>query len=550
MRSAAAWYLLLVILTSFVSQCSPEITVFLFLEKGCPLSEAYQPDIERLRQQFPAIHFSADAPAARYAVKTVPSVVVVVDGQVRYRGRIDDRAPFLGKLRPRGPTRRDLEIALTELLAGQPVTIPETTPVGCAIAPPPSKGAPTPTYARHVAPILFRHCLECHRPGQAGPFPLTSFEQARAKAPAIAQAAAARIMPPWKAAPQPHRFQGERRLTLAEIDTLERWAAGGAPPGNLAEAPPLPRFPERWRLGEPHHVVAMPRPFAIPATGSDLYQCFVVPLNLNESRYVRAFEFRPGNPRVVHHALLFIDAAPSPRPPEYPCFGVPGFLPSGSLGGWTPGFTPAPYPDDTAVRLPAGARLVFQIHYHPTGKPETDQSELALYFGDHPPRRRMMDIALGSRQIDIPPGDSHYVVRDHFTLPVDVEVTGIIPHAHYIARQIKAWATLPSGNRVRLITITDWDFNWQQHYRYAKPFVLPAGTKLEVEFIYDNSAANPRNPFHPPRRVVWGPDSTDEMAGMHLQVIPVANDDAQQLAQALWGKIMRELGGGIFRRPE
>jgi hypothetical protein len=141
-------------------------------------------------------------------------------------------------------------------------------------------------------------------------------------------------------------------------------------------------------------------------------------------------------------------------------------------------------------------------------------------------------------------------VRDHFTLPVDVEVTGIIPHAHYIARQMKAWATLPSGNRVRLITITDWDFNWQQHYRYAKPFVLPARTKLEVEFIYDNSAANPRNPFHPPRRVVWGPDSTDEMAGMHLQVIPVANDDAQELGQALWGKIMRELGGGIFRRPE
>ncbi|MBL8293780.1 MAG: hypothetical protein JNN08_18185 [Bryobacterales bacterium] len=543
---------MLVTLTNLLqSQIQP--VVALFLDKGCPLSQSYTPEIDRLRQRYASrVLFTLQANPRDYGVTITPSVVVTVNGQVRYRGRIDDRAPALGKLRPNGPTRADLQIALDEILSNQPVTIAETVAVGCAITSSTNPSTSGITYAREVAPVLNRHCVECHRPGHAGPFPLTNYDEAKPRAAAIAQATSARLMPPWKAEPQAHRFQGERRLSAAEIDTLERWVAAGAPAGNLAQAPRPPVFPDRWQLGEPHKIVSMPKPFAVPAEGPDVYHCFVIPLSLKEIRYVRAFEFRPGNRRALHHALLFIDGtgAAARRGPDYPCFGVPGFLPTASLGGWTPGFTPAPYPDGTAVTLHPGARLVLQLHYHPTGKPETDRSEVALYFGTEKPRRRMMDVALGSRTIDIPPGEANYIVRDYFTLPVDVEVTGIIPHAHYLAREMRGWAILPDSRRVPLLTILDWDFNWQQHYRYAKPFVLPEGTRFEMEFRYDNSAANPRNPFTPPQRVVWGPDSTDEMAGLHLQVIPHNNDDAQELGQALWGKIMRELGGGIFRRPE
>lgn len=552
MASRACWYFLLVTLTnSLQSQQQPVVS--LFLDKACPLSQSYAPEVQRLRQRYAnRVLFTTRTNPRDYGVTITPSVVVTVSGQVKYRGRIDDRAPSLGKLRPNGPTRADLRIALDEILANQPVTVSETVAVGCAITSTEPARAGGVTYARDVAPILNRHCVECHRPGQAGPFPLTSYDEARPRAAAIAQATAARLMPPWKAEPQEHRFRGERRLSPAEIDTLDQWAAAAAPSGNLARAPRPPAFPDRWQLGEPHQIVSMPKPFAIPAEGPDIYHCFVIPLSLKEIRYVRAFEFRPGNRRALHHALFFIDGmgATARRGPDYPCFGVPGFLPSASLGGWTPGFTPAPYPDGTAVTLHPNARLVLQLHYHPTGQPETDRSEIALYFGPDKPTRRMMDVALGSRNIDIPPGDANYLVRDYFTLPVDVEVTGIIPHAHYLAREMRGWATLPDGARVPLLTIRDWDFNWQQHYRYAKPFILPAGTNFEMEFRYDNSPANPRNPFSPPRRVVWGPDSTDEMAGLHLQVIPLDIDDAQELGQALWGKIMRELGGGIFRRPE
>lgn len=527
------------------------VAVHLFLAKGCPLSERFAPEIERLRRDFEArgVRFDLDADPRTWGAAVTPSVVVTVNGRVRYRGRIDDRAVSLGVMRPNGPARADLRMALDEILSGKPVTVAETAAVGCAINLKPSTGVSRPNYALDVAPILNRHCVECHRKGQAGPFGLENYEEAKLRATPIAQAVAAGVMPPWLAEPQSHRFQGERRLTAGEKDILARWAAAGAPSGDLATLAPAPKFADGWRLGEPHAVVAMPQAFEIPADGPDLYQCFVVPTNFDRPRYVRAFEFRPGSRRAVHHALLFIDAMGSAARsgPQYPCFGLPGFLPSGSLGGWTPGFQPAPYPPGTAVSIPKDARLVLQIHYHPTGARAVDRSEVALYFGDSKPERRMMDIALGSRNIEIPAGNARYLVRDHFTIPVDVEVTGIIPHAHYIAKEMRGWATLPSGQRIDLISIRNWDFNWQQHFRYEKPFVLPAGTKYEMEFRYDNSTANPRNPFVPPQRVVWGANSTDEMAGLHLQVIPVDNEDAAELGQALWGKIMRELGGGIYR---
>jgi hypothetical protein len=339
-------------------------------------------------------------------------------------------------------------------------------------------------------------------------------------------------------------------LSDAEIASIRRWAAAGAPAGDLAHVPPPPQFAPGWQLGAPDLVARMPEPFTVPADGPDLYQCFVIPLPLAAQKYVRATEFLPGNAQPVHHALMFVDPMHSGRrrAATYPCFGTPGFLPSGGLGGWTPGAGAIVMPPGTATTIHAGSDLVVQIHFHPTGKPEQVQSQIGLYFTAEPPVRHLLDIPLVSRRIDIPPGATDYKASDYFELPVDVDATGIIPHAHYLCKDMKGWATLPDGRKQWLIWIRDWDFNWQEQYRYAAPLRLPAGTRLEMEFTYDNSEANPRNPNHPPRRVAWGPDSTDEMAGLHLQAIPVRNEDLEELSQALWGKLVRTLGIGGIRK--
>jgi len=415
-----------------------------------------------------------------------------------------------------------------------------------------SRPAPPPTFARDVAPILYQHCAVCHHPGEVAPFPLLAYQDAAKRAKLIATVTASRYMPPWQPEPGYGHFQGERRLRDADIATLRRWAEAGAPPGDPAQIPPAPHFPEGWQLGPPDMTVRMPKPFTIAADGPDQYMCFVIPLQLAADKYVRALEFRPEARSVVHHALFLLDAGHIGRQKgeAYPCFGTPGFLPSGALGGWTPGTQPARMPDGLQLILRKGSDLVMQIHYHPTGKPETDQSTLGLYFTDKPPTKWVADIALGSHQIDIPPGERAYKVRDHFTTPVDVEAVGIIPHAHYICKEMDGWAIMPDGHKQWLIRIRDWNFDWQEQYRYATPVKLPADTDLQMEFTYDNSDANPRNPNHPPKRVVWGPGTTDEMAGLHVQVVPEDMDDWHELGQALWGKFMRSVGGGFYRKPQ
>ncbi|HYW41586.1 MAG TPA: hypothetical protein VE959_01940 [Bryobacteraceae bacterium] len=412
--------------------------------------------------------------------------------------------------------------------------------------------ASAPTFSHDVAPILYRQCAACHRPGGVAPFSLITYSDAGKRAALIATVTASRYMPPWP--PSEPRFHNERHLTPPEIATLARWAASGALQGNPAETPPPPEFPDGWQLGKPDLESEMRAPFEVPAEGPDLYRCFVIPAAAPRDHWVRALDIRPGNPKVVHHALLFQDISGTARKRDtgqgYSCFGTPGFLPARGLGGWTPGSLPFQLPDGIPELLNGGADLVFQVHYHPTGKPETDRTRVALYFTDRKPVRRAMDIPLGSNHIDIPPGQRDYKVTDHFTLPVDVDALAINPHAHYVCKEMFGYAVLPDGSRRTLIRIPDWNFDWQQQYTYAAPIRLPEGTRIEMEYTYDNSAANPRNPNHPPKRVMWGPGSTDEMAGLHIEVTPVDQDDADELSQALWGKMVRTLGiGGLTHPP-
>jgi len=401
------------------------------------------------------------------------------------------------------------------------------------------------TYSRDVAPILDRHCVQCHRAGEVGPFPLDTYEAARKHARQIALAASTRFMPPFKPVPPSLTFHRERRMSSIEIRTLQAWASTGAPRGIKTSIPSRPAAPppppsETWR---------MLSPYDLPADGPDQYRCFVIPTQLKDARYIDAFEFLPGNRRVVHHALMFFDLSGAARKldaesdgPGYPCFGTPGFLPTSSLGGWSPGNGLLQMPPGTAIKAPAGADLVFQIHYHFTGKPESDTSAVAVRYSEKPPQKKLLDIPLTSKAIDIPAGQSRYEVTDYFELPVDITLWQIIPHAHFIAREVRAWATPPGGLRKPLLTITDWDFNWQDIYQLKTPLHLKAGTLLEMQVRYDNSDANARNPNRPPQRVLWGPGTTDEMAGVHFNVT-VDNEarDLEDLTHSLWGKMIRAI---------
>src|SRR5579883_1282575 len=406
-----------------------------------------------------------------------------------------------------------------------------------------------PTFSHDVAPILYRECAACHRTGGVAPFSLLTYADAKKHSQLIATVTAKHYMPPWL--PAAPKFQHERKLTAAEVTLLARWAANGAPEGNPKQTPAPPKFPEGWQLGKPDFETQMRAPFEVPADGPDLYQCFVMP-GVPADRWVRALDIRPGNARTVHHALLFQDTTGTARQRDhgegYSCFGTPGFLPARGLGGWTPGAVPFQAPEGLPELLHGRADLVLQIHYHPSGKPERDQTRIALYFTNERPQFRIMDIPLGSNRIDIPAGNAAYKVTDRFTVPVDVLVYAISPHAHYLCKEMTGYAVLPDGTRRTLLHIPQWNFDWQQQYTYAAPVRLPAGTRIEMEYVYDNSTANPRNPNHPPRRVVWGPASTDEMAGLHIEVAPESPDDEEELSQALWGKMMRQLGCGILRR--
>ena len=408
----------------------------------------------------------------------------------------------------------------TTIFAIAAVAIGLTTSIAAATA------TATPTFNKDIAPILYEHCATCHRPGEVAPFSLLSYQDAARRAKTIAKVTERHVMPPWKAEPGYGHFANERRLSDDEIARIGAWVRAGAPEGDSHDKPALPAFPEGWQAGKPDRVLTLDGSYTVPADGPDQYRCFVVPTNSQQDAYVATAEFRPGNRRVVHHAILYLDTtgagrrldAASPEP-GYSCFGGPGFLPSGVVGGWAPGAMPSPRIDGVARLIPKNADIVIQVHYHPDGKLEHDQSTLGLTFANEPPTRGQAGIILRSRDIDIPPGDSHYVVKASVTVPQDVDVAGITPHAHLICKDMKIKADLPDGTHVPLIWIKDWDFDWQGTYTYATPLHLPKGTRVSLEYTYDNSENNPRNPSDPPVRVTWGEQTKDEMALAFLHVL-------------------------------
>lgn len=408
---------------------------------------------------------------------------------------------------------------------------------------PPAAGD-IPTFSQHVAPILFQNCVSCHRPGEAAPFPLMKYEDARKRARQISEVTAKKLMPPWHAEPGHVALLSPRVLSDEQIGILQRWSKGGAPEGEQGKLPKLPVFTDGWQLGKPDLVLKMEKPFKVHAEGRDIYRHFVFPLNLPDDKWVRAIEFRPGVRSAVHHALFFLDTTGTARAldeadvePGFSDKAGPGrkFRP---VGGWALGSNVRVLPDGLAYLYPKGADLVIQTHFHPTGKEVDEVSTVGLFFAERAPAQSFVGVqlppAFGELSgIDIPAGESNYVVKDQFTMPVDAEAFSISPHAHYLAKTMTMKAVPPGGKELILMRIPDWDFAWQENYVFQERVRLPQGTQLETEIVYDNSASNPRNPASPPVRVKWGTASTDEMGSVTLHLIPAKENEVETLRDAL-----------------
>ena len=404
-------------------------------------------------------------------------------------------------------------------------------------------GAQNVTFNKQIAPIIYNNCSSCHRLGEAAPFSLLSYTDVAKKGRIIASVTAARFMPPWKAEPGSYAFKDERRLKDGEIALIGEWVKQGMPEGKASDAPAPPKFTSGWMLGEPDLIVEMPASYHVPADGPDIYRNIAVPLGLTEDKWITAIDMKPSARSVVHHVLYFADpnGKAHTRPQQGTEPGFSGMRPGGEaepLGGWAVGAQPHLEPEGLALPVQKGSDLVIQYHFHPNGKPTAEKSVIGLYFAKKAPDRTLTAVQLPPTYalfsgLDVPAGEKDFVIRDSYMLPVALDAVSIGAHAHYIAKQLKMTATLPTGEVKTLLWIKDWDFSWQDRYFFDQLVPLPKGTRLDAEVHWDNTADNPHNPSVPPIRVQWGEQSKDEMGSLTLVGVPHDEADLPVLRKDL-----------------
>ena len=401
------------------------------------------------------------------------------------------------------------------------------------------------TFNEHVAPIVFENCATCHRPGEVAPFPLLSYADTKAHAAEIGRETLARRMPPWLPERGEFPIAGMRRLSDVQIETLQRWIKQGLADGAPAARPTPPSFPDGWLLGTPDLVVTPERPFTIAALEADVYRNLVLRTSVPSTKYVRAVEFKT-NGAPIHHAVIRVDhtSASRRRDGRDGNGGFEGmswnlFDPDGQFVGWAPGRGPILAPEGMAWRLEPGMDLVVEVHVIQGNGAASVAPSVGLHFTDTPPSRTPVTVKLGSKLIDIPAGTADYLVTDSYELPFVVDLLGVYPHAHYLARDMHVSAALPDGQVKTLLHIPQWSFHWQQDYRFITPIKLPPGTRVTMRYTFDNSAKNPSNPSTPPRRVQAGPKSTDEMAELSLQLLTTSPADSARLLNEFAGREQR-----------
>lgn len=529
---------------------STRAIVFVFLSTGCPVSNSYVPRLNAIAKrqdkntefygvisdsattrklairhrkkfnvQFPVL-FDASGELRRTLRPThVPQAIVLDHNQrVVYSGLIDDWYAELGSKRVK-TTRFYLEDGIEAALREQAPAVKRTTPIGCLIEDDDGRiESSSVTFCRDIAPIMIANCVDCHREGETAPFPLISYKDVSKRAKQIAAVTKSRFMPPWKPKPGFGHFRGERRLSKRQIALIAAWANGGKALGDPDDLPPQPKFPGGWRLGKPDLVLKMAKPYDLPAGGDDVFRHFVIPTNVSQNRLVAAWEFKAGNPRVAHHASIFFDNTGDARLLDaegpgygYSRFGGTGFVACASLGNWLPGSVPQKLPQGTGRMMPRGSDLVLQMHYQCTGKAESDQSTIGIYFADRSARQVISEFQVLNCNLKVPAGARRHHHRAVYRLPADVYILDAAPHMHLLGREMKVTAHLPNGKTVPVIWIEDWDFNWQGQYTFRKPLHFPKGTQITVDAWLDNSSKNPLNPNSPPKDAYWGEQTNDEM---------------------------------------
>lgn len=387
------------------------------------------------------------------------------------------------------------------------------------------------TFNRDVAPILFTHCSSCHRVGGSGPFPLLTYAEVKKHARQVAFVTQNREMPPWLPDAGQFRFQNDSRLGTDQIATIHDWIEQGEVEGNPEDLPTQPQFHEGWQLGRPDLILQPERPFALPAGGPDQYWNFVLHVPTKRTRWLKAMEVLSVDNRILHHAMLVLPPRNFvPGQEQSAVNGFPGmefqsagikFFPETHLFFWQPGRSPYVYPDQLSMRLDKSADLILSVHLQPSGKPELVQPSVGLYFTKTPATEVPLVFLLeNDTAIDIPPRAKLYLVSDSFTLPVDVDLLALYPHAHYLAEDLTASASFPDGDVKQLIHIRHWDLNWQSVYHYQSPVFLPKGTTISLRYIYNNSEGNVSNPNYPPKPVIAGEGIAAEMSHLWLQVLP------------------------------
>jgi Flp pilus assembly protein TadD/mono/diheme cytochrome c family protein len=390
------------------------------------------------------------------------------------------------------------------------------------------------TWSHQIAPIIYRNCAVCHHPGGGGPFSLMTYAEVRRRGQQILDVTQSRYMPPWLPAPGYGDFADARRMSDEDVALLRRWVDSGMPEGDPARAMAPPHYDASWQMGKPDLILSTERPYMLRASGSDIFRNFILPYPLTKTHFIRAMEILPGTPQVVHHANVLIDRTASLRHQHAGDWkdGIGGmeleldagntFDPDSHFLFWKPDTPVLVEASGMPWRLDPGNDLILNMHLKPSGKPEAIDAQIGLYFADQPATKHPMLLQLEDDQdLDIPAGARDFVVQDELTLPLDVEVLGIYPHAHYLGRELESWAILPGGQKKWLIRISNWDIDRQSVYRYRNPVFLPRGSVVHMHYVYDNSEQNIHNPNSPPIRVRAGNRSVDEMAHLWIQVLPV-----------------------------
>jgi thiol-disulfide isomerase/thioredoxin len=508
--------------------------VLAFLGAECPVSKLYMPTLAELEKkyrgkgvQFLAIYaneledIDQAAGHARdhdvafltlkdfgqklsdlFGVTRVPTVVVL-DSELamRYRGRIDDR--YGVSSRRQKATRADLAEALDELLAGKAVSVPETAADGCLIGRAPKRAATTSiTYAKEISRLMQKNCQSCHRPGEAAPFSLLTYEDAVKHARTIKEVTAQRRMPPWHADPRYGHFSNSRRMTNDEVETLAAWVDAGTPRGNPKDEPDPIAWPAGWKLGKPDMVFSMPEEFEVPADGSLPYKHWEIDTGFTEDKWIRIAEARPGAASVVHHIVVYM-LKPGQKKP---------FTNDGNMSvlvGWAPGDLGVNAPPETALRIPKGTRLLFEMHYTPIGKAVKDRSSVGITFTKEPRYEMIMNPFI-NESISLPPNDPHYKAEATWRPRADVRLIALTPHMHWRGKDYHYEIIYPDGRKETILSVPRWDFNWQNYYQFKDAVKLPVGARLHTVAHWDNSRNNPYNP-DPSKNVKFGLQTWDEM---------------------------------------